>query len=119
MPSARDSAGGVMAWTSIHPEPVPPLPPWRLWNPPPGDDCLRANFYTPAEPYLRKSISVTRTGKASRQQEKELMEEAEARVRAEGFVTLPELSEEVVRYWAEQDAIWLAAWVLAHLAGEA
>lgn len=80
---------------------------WQLWNPVPGDPSYSANFYTPTAPYLRCRVTITHMRLAA---------DAEKRERDRGYVTLPELDDAVVEFWAESDANLLVGMVLGHLA---
>ncbi len=95
----------ALVWLTpeVEPEPNPNEP----WNIAPGDTYWRANFYTAAHPYLRKPVYIT---------DLSLREDAERAMRDEGYVPMAELPAEVIRYWAENDAAWLASDILRHLA---
>lgn len=87
---------------------------WTLWNE--DLDGWWANFYTPTEPYLRRSVMVSGIGPGMREKMVELKASVEQRERERGYVPLNELSREAVGFWAESDATWLAASILNHLA---
>lgn len=79
---------------------------WALWSHDLCDTGLRANFYTPTEPYLRRHVTVSH---------KEMTAEAERRERERGYVSFDELSEDAQRYWVESDAAWLTDSILRHI----
>jgi len=86
-----------------------PAEEWRLWSANPGDPSYGANFYTSSEPYGRRRVTITHM---------ELAADSERRERERGYVTLPELPDEVIKMWAESDAQMIVGLVLNHLAGK-
>lgn len=88
---------------------------WTHWNP--DLDDWRANFYTPVEPYERKTMTVCVTGARDwKRRTDEMKARVDADMAAKGYVTFDKLPAHVQEMWAERDAKWLADSIVRHLA---
>lgn len=82
----------------------------RPWLDAPAEDAVYADFYTPLEPYLKRSVGISATALAARMHgdEGELKAREERRARDAGHVPFGELPPEAREFWAQQHSRRLA-----------